>query len=186
MAVTHEELMRVREQARQLYSLEEVDAAIDRLARELRRDYTDRDPVFLVIMNGGVVFAGRLLPKLDFPLEQDYLHATRYLAETTGGEVQWLVTPSADLAGRDVVILDDILDHGTTLVAIVEACLAQGAASVNTAVLVDKLHQRKCQPGLKATYTGLETEDAYLFGCGMDYKGYWRNAAGIFAVEGKA
>lgn len=184
MAVTHDELVGVREKARRLYSMEEVDAAIERLAAQLTRDYADKDPVFLVIMNGGVVFAGHLLPRLDFPLQQDYLHATRYLNDVSGGEVRWLVTPSADLAGRHVVILDDILDHGTTLVAIIEACQAQGAASVETAVLVDKVHERKARPQLKAAYTGLEAEDAYLFGCGMDYKGYWRNAAGIFAVEG--
>jgi hypoxanthine phosphoribosyltransferase len=183
MPVDHDQLLRVRRNARQLFSMSEVDAAVETLAQKLTDDYADKDPVFLVIMNGGVVFAGRLLPLLDFPLEQDYLHASRYLGETSGGAVQWLVTPSADLAGRHVVILDDILDHGTTLVAIVEACQAQGAASVATAVLVDKRHDRKAQPGLKATYTGLEAEDAYLFGCGMDYKNYWRNAAGIFAVE---
>ena len=100
-----------------------------------------------------------------------------------GGDVQWIVTPTANLEGRDVVILDDILDVGSTLLSIIDACKAQGAASVKTCVLVDKVHDRKAQPGLKADYTALEAEDLYLFGMGMDYKGYWRNAPGIFAVE---
>ena len=86
--------------------------------------------------------------------------------------------------GRTVLIVDDTLDEGTTLSAIADYCLAQGAEQVLTAVLVDKLHDRKASPGLKADYTGLEVEDRFLFGFGMDYKGYWRNAPGIYAVKG--
>ena len=85
---------------------------------------------------------------------------------------------------RNIIIVDDILDVGSTLLAIIAACEKQGAKSVATAVLVDKIHDRKAQPGMKATYTGVEAEDAYLFGCGMDYREYWRNAPGLFAVEG--
>lgn len=181
--MTENELWRVRRQARQLYGLDQVDGAIERLAGELTAEYRDGNPLFLTVMNGGVIFAGRLMPLLDFPLEMDYLHASRYRGETSGGQLQWTKTPSSSLSGRHVVILDDILDVGSTLLAIVEACRAQGAASVKTAVLVDKRHDRKAQPGLKADFTGLETDDFYLFGCGMDYKGYWRNAPGIFAVD---
>lgn len=178
------ELAQVRENARLLYDMAAIDNAISSVARAITERYHDRNPLLLTVMNGGVVFAGRLLTELPFPLEIDYLHATRYAGETTGNtEIQWLVTPGTRLAGRDVIVLDDILDVGATLLAIVEACRAQGAASVATAVLVDKVHSRKAQPGLKADFTGVETEDAYLFGCGMDYKGFWRNAPGIFAVQ---
>lgn len=178
-----QELRRVRRDARELYSRDQVTDAIAGVAARLTEDYAERFPVFVTIMNGGVVFAGELLTRLDFPLELDYLHASRYRGETSGGEVHWMVTPTANLADRDVVILDDILDVGSTLLAIVEACKAQGANSVKTCVLVDKIHDRKAQPGLKADYTALDAEDAYLFGMGMDYKGYWRNAPGIFAVD---
>lgn len=178
-----DELMRVRREARELYSHDEVMAAVGRVAVQLTSDYSERCPVFVTIMNGGLVFAGQLLTRLDFPLEVDYLHASRYLGDTSGGDVQWLVTPSASLTGRDVVILDDILDVGNTLLAIIEACKAQGANSVATCVLVDKVHNRKARPDLKADYTALEATDYYLFGMGMDYKGYWRNAPGIFAVD---
>jgi hypoxanthine phosphoribosyltransferase len=178
-----QEMKRVRAEARQLFSLQQVDDAIRNLAIAISRDYAERDPLLITIMNGGVVLAGRLLPLLDFPLQVDYLHASRYLGETQGGDkVSWIVTPRQSLAGRDVIILDDILDVGTTLLAIIEACKTQGAASVAAAVLVDKHHDRKATPGLKADYTALEVEDAYVFGCGMDYKHYWRNAPGIFAV----
>ena len=179
-----QELMRVRREARELYSRDQVEEAVAKVAIKLAEDYSGRFPVFVTIMNGGIVFAGQLLTRLDIPLEVDYLHASRYLGETSGGDVQWIVTPAANLEGRDVVILDDILDVGSTLLSIIEACKAQGAASVKTCVLVDKVHDRKARPGLKADYTALEAEDLYLFGMGMDYKGYWRNAPGIFAVEG--
>lgn len=175
-------MLEVREQARCLYTMAEVDDAIARLARELEQKYADSNPLLITVMNGGVILAGRLTPQLDFPLEMDYLHASRYRGETAGGELQWIVAPATPLTDRHVVVLDDILDVGSTLVAIVESCKAQGAASVATCVLVDKEHDRKAVPGLKADYTGLVTEDAYLFGCGMDYRNYWRNAPGIFAV----
>lgn len=178
-----EQMQRVRDNARELFSMREIDEAISRMAAQLTNAYADKRPIFITIMNGGVVLAGKLAPQLPFPMEMDYLHASRYRGETSGGEIQWIVTPTASLTGRHVVIVDDILDVGSTLLAIVEACKAQGAASVATCVLVDKKHDRKAVPGLKADFTGVEAEDAYLFGCGMDYKEYWRNAPGIFAAE---
>lgn len=178
-----EELRRVRHRARQLYSMVELDAAIERMAQAISADHRDNNPLLLTVMNGGVVLAGRLLTLLEFPLEIDYLHATRYRGETAGSDLQWRVAPAASLKDRHVIIVDDILDVGTTLLAVIDACKAQGAASVSTAVLVDKIHDRKAAPGLKADYTGVEAEDAYLFGAGMDYRGYWRNAPGVFAVS---
>ncbi|MCB1836008.1 MAG: hypoxanthine-guanine phosphoribosyltransferase [Alcanivoracaceae bacterium] len=179
-----EHMQQVRDNARELYNMAQVDAAITRLANELTGAYSDKNPLLLTVMNGGVVLAGKLVPQLPFPLEMDYLHATRYRGETSGGNIEWIVTPTTPMLDRHIIILDDILDVGSTLVSIIEACKAQGAASVATCVLVDKKHDRKAVPGLKADFTGLVAEDAYLFGCGMDYKNYWRNAPGIYAVEG--
>ncbi|MFN3712872.1 MAG: hypoxanthine-guanine phosphoribosyltransferase [Alcanivoracaceae bacterium] len=177
-------LLEVRSNARQLYSPEQIDTAIARMASEINRDYAERDPLMLTIMNGGVVLMGKLLPLLDFPLQIDYLHASRYRGETSGTEIEWVITPGTSLKDREVIIVDDILDVGSTLLAIIDACEKQGATSVATAVLVDKVHERKARPGMKADYTGVEAEDAYLFGCGMDYREYWRNAPGLFAAEG--
>lgn len=83
-----------------------------------------------------------------------------------------------------MLIIDDILDEGHTLAAIVEYCRDAGAENVYTAVLLDKQHDRKAYPGMRADFTGLDVEDRYIFGYGLDYKGYWRNAAGIFALKG--
>ncbi|MGQ7249439.1 hypoxanthine-guanine phosphoribosyltransferase [Halomonas sp. V046] len=167
-----------------LISHDEVEHALDRMADAITRDLGDKLPVFYCVMNGGLITTGHLLPRLGFPLEVDYLHATRYRGKTRGGELFWRVSPEIPMAGRHVVIVDDILDEGATLAAILAYCREAGAASISTAVLVDKTHDRKAVPGLKADYCSLEVADRYVFGFGMDYKGYWRNAPGIFAPKG--
>lgn len=180
--VSIEEVRRVAAEADLLYSRAAVDAAFERMAGDITMRLQDRTPVVLCVMIGAVVAAGQLLSRLDFPLEIDYVHATRYRGETSGSELHWLATPATSLQGRDVLIIDDILDEGYTLRAIVDYCREQGAREVLTAVLVDKLHDRKQLE--QADFTGLEVEDRYVFGYGMDYKGYLRNAPGIYAVRG--
>ncbi|GHC25897.1 hypoxanthine-guanine phosphoribosyltransferase [Aidingimonas halophila] len=163
----------------------QVEQALDRMAADITASLGDKLPVFYCVMNGGLITTGHLLTRLGFPLEVDYLHATRYRGDTRGGELFWRVSPEIPMAGRHVVIVDDILDEGTTLAAILDYCHQAGAASISTAVLVDKRHDRKAVAGLKADYCGLEVADRYVFGFGMDYKGYWRNAPGIFAPRGQ-
>lgn len=162
----------------------EVVAAIGRIADEMTADLGDSNPVLVCCMHGGLAFAGQLLTKLVFPLQVDYVHATRYGHELNGVALDWKVRPQTDLHGRTVVLLDDILDEGVTLAAIAEYCRQQGAAKVMMAVLVEKLHLRKVTPGMRADFTGIEVGDRFLFGYGLDYKGYWRNAPGIYAVKG--
>ncbi|EPC04579.1 hypoxanthine phosphoribosyltransferase [Litchfieldella anticariensis FP35 = DSM 16096] len=183
----HESLTTMRdvmEHADCLISQEQVERALDRMAEEITANLGDKLPAFYCVMNGGLITTGHLLTRLGFPLEVDYLHATRYRGGLRGGELFWRVSPEIPMAGRHVVIVDDILDEGATLAAILDYCREAGAASISTAVLVDKQHDRKAVPGLKADYCSLEVADRYVFGFGMDYKGYWRNAPGIFAPKG--
>lgn len=183
-SLTLEELNQVLAEADLLKSEADVEAALDKVASEITARLSTAMPVTYGIMNGGLVFAGRLLPKLNFPLEQGYLHATRYRGETKGSnDLQWQAPPSIDMAGRTVLILDDIFDEGHTLAEVVKACYAQGAKEVFTAVLVNKVHDRK-NTDLTIDFIGMDVEDRFLFGCGMDYRGYWRNAPGIYAVKG--
>lgn len=162
----------------------DVLAAIERIAEEMTAELKNLNPVLICCMNGGLIFAGQLLTKLVFPLQVDYVQATRYGQEVSGAELDWKVRPQADLRGRTVVLLDDILDEGVTLAAIAGYCRQQGAAKVMMAVLVEKLHLRKVTPGMRADFTGIEVGDRFLFGYGLDYKGYWRNAPGIYALKG--
>lgn len=172
----------VYKKSTQLFSTEEVEAALDRMAMDIHQQLHDKNPVLLCVMIGGLVPLGNLLPRLDFPLEVDYVHATRYRGEITGGELHWKVRPSANLQDRTVLIVDDILDGGITLAAIVAEVKSLGAKTVLTAVLVDK-YQKRVENGLKnADFVGLQIEDHYIFGYGMDYNEYLRNAPGIFVV----
>lgn len=184
MTVDLDEIRRVRDEADCLCSAEAVDQALDRLASDITARLHDRNPLIYAVMNGGLVLAGRLLPRLPFPLELAYLHATRYGHALEGTLLDWRVRPTQDLRGRTVLVLDDILDEGHTLEAIIAHLKEEGAAEVLSAVLVHKLHERKAKPGMRADFTGLDIPDRFLFGCGMDYKGYWRNAPGIYAVKG--
>jgi hypoxanthine phosphoribosyltransferase len=172
--------MEVFESADCCYTRSQVQATIERLAQVITQDYQDKNPLLLCVMNGGLIFTGELLLKLSFPLQYDYIHATRYTGQTRGGELHWIAESGIPLKDRHILIVDDINDEGITLAAIVEHCKTQNPLSVKTVVLVDKQHERK---EIKADYQGLSVEDRYVFGYGMDYKDYWRNAPGIFAVK---
>jgi hypoxanthine phosphoribosyltransferase len=175
------EIKKVYKTANCLYTLNEVEAALDRMAIKIREYYEDKNPVLLCVMIGGLIPMGSLLLRLDFPLEVNYVHATRYQGETRGGELYWKVRPSCDLKDRHVLIVDDILDGGITLAKIVESIEAD-AKEVKTAVLVDKHHKRVENGLANADYVGLTVDDHYIFGYGMDYKEYLRNAPGIYQV----
>ena len=164
-----------------LVSAEDMRAAYGRLAEEINAKLADRLPVVMALMNGGLVSAGQILPRLDFPLELSYLHATRYRGATRGGALKWLAQPDVPLVGRDVLLVDDILDEGQTLDAVRAWCLEAGAAKVWIAVATDKRHDRKV-PGLSADFIGVSVPDRYIFGEGMDYHGYFRNLPGIHAL----
>lgn len=172
----------VLQQARCIYTEQEIAQALDTIAADITSRLKDKNPLLLCVMNGGVIFTGHLAPRMRFPLQMDYIHATRYREQLTGADLHWRVTPATSLQDRVVLVLDDIFDEGETLSAIKHWCEAQGAAEVLTAVLIDKQHNRKTAALKQADFTALTSDDYYLFGYGMDYKGYWRNAPGIFAV----
>lgn len=181
MSISPRQAEEALQRAECLYQSDVVDAALDRMAAEIDAALADKNPLLLCVMTGGVVTTGHLLTRLQFPLQLDYLHATRYRGATSGGEIRWLARPATAMAGRAVLVVDDILDEGHTLAAILEYCREQGASEVHLAVLVEKRHQRKA-PGIEADFLGLEVEDRYVFGFGMDYRGYLRNLPAIYAL----
>ena len=183
-SLTLDQLNQIMADADLLKSKDEIEVALDQMAVDITERLSTNMPVVYSIMNGGLIFAGQLLPLLKFPLEVGYMHATRYRGETEGqAELQWQALPSCPMDGRTVLILDDIFDEGNTLAEVVEACKAQGAKEVVTAVMINKVHERK-NTNLEVDFYGLDVEDRFLFGFGMDYRGYWRNAEGIYAVKG--
>ncbi len=164
-----------------LHPPEEVEQALDRMAEGITAELGRMQPLILGVMIGGMIPAGRLLSKLNFPLEVDYVHATRYHGGIRGKELIWHAHPETPMEDRTVLVVDDILDEGRTLAAIMEACRRQRARAVYSAVLVNKVHDRKYS-GLEADFVGLNVIDRYVFGAGMDYRGLGRNAPGIYAV----
>ncbi|PCD01362.1 hypoxanthine-guanine phosphoribosyltransferase [Halopseudomonas pelagia] len=182
MSVDLDHIRQVKAEADCLFTAADIEAAMDRMAAEINAALADSNPIVYSVMNGGLVIAGQLVTRLDFPMEVGYLHATRYRNKLSGGELFWKARAEHSLVGRTVLIVDDILDEGHTLAAIVEYCRDAGASQVLTAVLLDKQHDRKAYAGMRADFTGMPVVDRYIFGFGLDYKGYWRNANGIFAI----
>lgn len=179
--MSRQEAEQVLNSAQLLFDTSAVNQMISTMAAAISADYADKDPLFICVMNGGLFFTAELCKQLNFPHQQDYLHATRYNGELRGEQVMWKAAPQANLAGRHVVVLDDILDEGHTLLAIKEALLKQQPASLKIAVLTEKDHDRRA-PGIAADYVGTRLPDLYVFGCGMDYKGYFRNLNAIYGV----
>ena len=175
------EIKQIEQDAVLLHDKQAVEAALDKMALEITRHLTDKNPLVLCVINGGIIATGKLLPRLNFPLTLDSIHASRYRNQTSGSEIQWLYKPTTPLKKRNVLIVDDILDEGHTLKALVDWCRQQAAGSVYSAVLLDK--DLGSEKPIQADFVGLQVANHYLFGYGMDYKGYLRNAAGIYACK---
>lgn len=162
---------------------DEVRSAIREMAAGISAELADSYPLVLAVMGGAVVFAGQILPLLRFPLDFDYIHVTRYGPSIVGAQVDWRVSPPASVKGRTVLVLDDILDGGNTMAAIRERILGLGAASFHCAVLTEKT--LSATKPVTADFVGLRLPDRFVFGCGMDARGYWRNLPEIYALKGK-
>lgn len=177
--ISAQQAWEVLRQADRLYTPEQVDTALFGMASGITQVLSGADPLVVCVMTGGVVPFGRILPQLKFPLQIDYVHATRYGKRLQGGQLQWISGPHQDPRDRVVLLIDDILDEGTTLSGIETRYRAEGAREVYKATLVVKNRQRAHD--IKVEFAGLEVPDRYVFGCGMDYKGYLRNVDGIYA-----
>jgi hypoxanthine phosphoribosyltransferase len=152
------------------------------MASELAPRLARANPVVLAVMQGGAFAALELARRFDFPHELDYVHVTRYRGDVRGRNLEWRVRPSAGLAGRTVLVVDDILDRGTTLLALERELGRAGVAERLTAVLVVKRFATpRRRPHVDAA--GLTVDDVYVFGSGMDYRGYWRSLRGVYAAQ---
>ncbi|TKR32953.1 hypoxanthine-guanine phosphoribosyltransferase [Luteimonas gilva] len=173
-------------EAELIHSRETLENAIERIADEIRADYDGGlPPLYITVMHGGMPFASQLafaLGERGLDLEFDYLHATRYRGQTTGARLAWLHRPATPMRGRRVLLADDILDEGHTLLAIKQWCEDQGAGDVRVAVLAVKVHDR-CVEGIEAEYVGVEVPDRYVFGYGMDFQEQGRNLPAIYALK---
>lgn len=170
------------ERSRVLVTRDEVQAAVAKLAAEINARYGERPLVLLVVLTGAMIPAVWLAARLRMPLQMDFVHVTRYRGATEGGDIQFRLPPRLDLAGQDVLVIEDIFDVGLTLQAIMRFCEAEGARSVRSAVLVEKIHDRGTT-GERPDFVGFTVEDKFIFGCGMDIHEHWRHLEEIRALE---
>ena len=175
------EAQKILAEADLICSAEKSALAVRRIAAEICARLANSNPLVLAVMGGAVVFTGQLLPLLPFPLDFDYLQVSRYRDSTTGGQLFWVVEPKSAVAGRCVLVVDDILDEGVTLAEIRQRLFAQGAAEVLTAVFADK--QSECSKPVTADFVGITVPDRYVFGFGMDIQGAWRNLPAVYALK---
>ena len=158
-----------------------ASAAVTRVATEINRTLRNANPLVLCVMRGALVFAGQLLPQLDFPLEVDVLDATRYRNATQGGAFSLRALCATPIAGRTVLLIDDILDEGVTLAALRDHAREAGALRVLTAVFAVKQTGRATS--IIADFMGVKVPNRYVFGFGMDVHGYWRNLPAVYALN---
>ena len=164
-----------------IYSEIEIKTVIQNIADQVNQTIKTDDLYVLCVMNGALIFAGQLLPRLEKNIQYSYIHATRYAASLTGGPIHWLVKPSKDIEGKTVLILDDILDEGITLREIVTTCEAMKAKVIYTAVLFDKdiVKEKSYIPN----FIGLKVPNRFVFGYGLDCKGLGRNLPHLYALN---
>jgi hypoxanthine phosphoribosyltransferase len=183
MGVSMQQAQEILQQAELLYSAEQVQTALQRVAQQINTALAGTHPLVLSVMGGAVVFSGQLLPLLGFPLDFDYVHVSRYNDAQHGGQVKWKVAPHDNVRNRVVLLLDDILDEGHTMQAIRQRVMELGANKFYCAVFADKQHGR-AKP-IQADFVGMELPDRFVFGYGMDIQGAWRNLPAIYAVKEK-
>ncbi len=181
MTISIQRVYDILQQAELLYSAEQVQTALHQVARQINVALVQAHPLVLSVMGGAVVFAGQLLPLLDFPLDFDYVHVSRYGDAGRGGKLCWKVGPHENVRGRVVLVLDDILDEGHTLAALRQRVMELGASKFYSAVFADKQHGR--EKPIHADFVGMQVPDRFVFGYGMDIEGAWRNLPAIYAAK---
>lgn len=179
--ISNQQARDILSNAELLFTGEQVTAAVHLVAQEINATLADQHPLVLSVMGGAVVFTGQLLPLLNFPLDFDYVHVSRYGNAKQGGEMHWKVAPRENVRGKVVLVVDDILDEGETIAAIKQRVMELGATRFYSAVFADKANGR--DKPIRADFIGMSVPDRFVFGYGMDIHGAWRNLPAIYAVR---
>ncbi|MGE3308673.1 MAG: hypoxanthine phosphoribosyltransferase [Limisphaerales bacterium] len=156
-----------------LLTPDQIARRIDQLGREIRRDFAGRETVVVAILNGTVMFLADLIRHLDFPLKLDFLGVSSYGAGTTPGQAVLTKQLSTDLRGRDILVVDDILDTGKTLDRVTLHLRQFKPRRLRTCVLLDKKARRQVK--IKADYTGFQIPNEFVVGYGLDFAERYRN-----------
>src|SRR4051812_43692139 len=159
---------------RVLFSEQTIMARLDEIAAQITADYRDRELTVIAVLNGSLIFMADLLRRIPLPLKLDCLSVASYHGGTKStGELMFRQVPLPDIAGRHVLILDDILDSGVTLATIREKLDAAGPLSIRVCVLLQKKRTRV--RAVEPDYLGFEIADEFVVGYGLDYMERYRN-----------
>ena len=157
-----------------LFTEEDIAAMVKRMGAEISRDYQGKDLVLIAVLRGAVVFMGDLMRSIDVPLAIDFMAVSSYGDKAkSSGVVRIVKDLDMDIKGRDVLIVEDILDSGLTLSYIKELLESRGPRSIRIATLLDKPSRRKVD--LQADYIGFSVPDEFVIGYGLDYDEKYRN-----------
>ena len=161
---------------------EEIEKVVDRLASEIRNDYRGRVPVMVCVLKGAFVFTADLVRRLDIPVEIDFIRASSYGAACeSSGQVTISRGLELDVSGRDVIVVEDILDTGLTLDAVMGHIRGLSPATVKVCTLLDKPARRAVE--CRADYAGMEIEDMFVVGYGLDCAERHRNLSGLYVMK---
>ncbi len=159
----------------------EIEKEIDRIAGDINRDYRGKDPLFIGILNGAFIFAADLIRKITLPSEISFLKVSSYEMMQSSEKIKELIGLDQDIEGRDLIILEDIIDTGLTLKYLLDALSGRGASSIEIASLF--LKPESFRGGLDIRYTGFEIPNQFIVGYGLDYNGYGRNLKNVYILN---
>ncbi len=159
---------------------DEIQKNVKRVADEINRDYKGGDIRFVGILNGAFMFAADLMKNITVDCNIDFVKVSSYSGTSTTGNVKELIGLNSDIAGKDVVIVEDIVETGTTMSKVLEMLRNLGARSVKIAVLVFKPESFKDE--FNIDYIGFRLPKSFIIGYGFDYDGYYRNLPAIYSL----
>jgi hypoxanthine phosphoribosyltransferase len=166
-----------------LYHESTVLSRLDELARQITADYRSRELAVVAVLNGSFMFMGDLLRRIPLPLRVDCLSVNSYIGDKSSSIVTFDQLTMPAIAGRDVLVLDDILDSGHTLHAVRARLLAEGPRSIKTCVLLRKCKVRAKE--IEADYVGFDIADEFVVGYGLDFMERYRNLPCIGVLSGE-
>jgi hypoxanthine phosphoribosyltransferase len=166
-----------------LLSAQEIQAKIKELAAQIDRDYAGKDLMLLCILRGGVVFLADLMRALTVPHTVEFMAVSSYGAgaRESSGQVRITFDLASSISGRDVLVVEDIIDSGRTLASVLEILRARHPRSLEVCVLLDKLERREVM--IPVLYRGFAIPDRYVFGFGLDLDEYFRNIPYVAALK---
>lgn len=184
MQVTYDQALEILSKSKILYTADEVAHKVKSIASKINAAIDGEIPLFLTVMNGGMFFAAELMKQINKPFISNYIHASRYGDATFGsGHISWYHQPTIEeVRGKTVYVLDDILDEGHTLAEIFRLITHLGAKQCKLVVLINK--DLGIDKPITPDYVGCKAPNKYLFGCGMDIYGLYRQLSDIYIYNG--